>query len=155
MSAGLLRLVVITVSCASVTTPVFSASTPAEKLPVASAHTASIKLHQGGDFSVTLTPDGSRLAFDLVGGIWAMNPADGNAEALTEITESNGNPAFSPDGQWIAYASVRDGFHQIMLINKDGGTPTPGHFRQLSPSRACLVTGRPDACLRFGPCRQF
>ncbi len=123
------RLAVIAISCASALTPIFAAET--------SPQTSLISLHEGGDFSVSLPADHSQLAFDLVGGIWVMAPEDGNAEAITAITEFNRHPAFSPDGQWIAYESVRDGFHQIMLIDKDGGTPiqaTFGNYHHLSPA---------------------
>ena len=109
--------------------PIFAAET--------SPQTSLISLHEGGDLYVSLPADHSQLAFDLVGGIWVMSPEDGNAEAITEITEFNRHPAFSPDGQWIAYESVRDGFHQIMLIDKDGGTPTQatfGNYHHLSPA---------------------
>lgn len=122
-------LVAIAISCASALTPIFAAETP--------PRTSTISLHEGGDFSLSLPADHSHLAFDLVGGIWVMSPQDGEAEVLTEITEFNRHPTFSPDGQWIAYESVRGSFRQIMLINKEGGTPTQatfGNYHHLSPA---------------------
>jgi Tol biopolymer transport system component len=134
MIERLLRLTVNVAWCASMITPIFAAADTASQ---PSTHVASIELNVGGDFSLTLPPDSSHVAFDLVGGIWVMNTENGAAEALTEITEYNRKPAFAPDGQWIAYESIRDGFHQIMLINKDGETPTQatfGNYHHLAPT---------------------
>jgi Tol biopolymer transport system component len=103
------------------------ASAPAEPL---------ITLREGGNLSLSMPADNSRLAFALVGGIWTMDPRDGKAEAVTELTGFNRHPSVSPDGQWIAFESVRDGFHQIMLVEIDGGKPqqaTVGNFHHLSP----------------------
>jgi Tol biopolymer transport system component len=97
-----------------------------------------LTLHEGSNISISLAGPG-RLTFDLVGGIWIMDPRDGQAEPVTDITEYNRHPAFSPDGERIAYESVRDGFHQIMLIGADGGPPeqlTFGEYHHLSPAWA-------------------
>lgn len=103
---------------------------------LAATTTSRITLREGGNFSISMPDRRDRVAFDLVGGIWVMDPRDGQADALTANSEYSRHPAFSPDGQWIAYESVQTGFHQIMLIDAQGGTPvqaTHGDYHHLSP----------------------
>lgn len=111
----------------------------ASALPVPTAAAPLLTLRDGDNISISVPADQSRLAFDLVGGIWIMDPRDGQAEPVTAITEYSRHPAFSPDGRWIAFESVRDKFHQIMLISPAGGTPkqlTFGDYHHLSPTWA-------------------
>src|SRR5438874_3530001 len=74
-------------------------------------------------------PDGQSLAFhsSRPAGkqeIWAVN-ADGTA--LTQLTRDsiNFSPAVSPDGQTIAYVSVRDKNYDIWLMGRDGSNQRP------------------------------
>jgi Tol biopolymer transport system component len=96
-----------------------------------------ITLHQGGNLSLSMPADASRLVFELAGSIWSMDPGVGRAEALTGVTEHSRHPAISADGRRIAYESMRDGYYQIMLIDAAGGTPeqvTFGPYHHLSPA---------------------
>src|SRR5437764_235046 len=74
-------------------------------------------------------PDGQSLAFhsSRPAGkqeIWAVN-VDGTA--LTQLTRDsiNFSPAVSPDGQTIAYVSVRDKNYDIWLMGRDGSNQRP------------------------------
>ncbi len=69
-----------------------------------------------------LSPDGKRLAFVYRGDIWTSDVNGGRAQSLTENIESDANPLFSPDGQWIAFSSKRGGNWDIYAIPADGGT---------------------------------
>jgi len=111
---------------ASSVTPVFTAATSVE-----------VVLQEGENLSVSAPANPDRLAIDLAGRIWVLDAEDRQAEALTPVTEYNRSPAFSPDGRWIAYESMRDGFRQIMLIEADGGTSqqvTFGDYNHQSPA---------------------
>jgi len=80
------------------------------------------------------TPDGQTIVFhsSRTAGkqqIWAVN-VDGTG--LTQLTRDSINfaPAVSPDGQTVAYVSIRDKNYDIWLMARDGSnqrrfTPTP------------------------------
>ena len=68
-----------------------------------------------------LSPDGQRLAFVYQGDIWIVPSAGGRARPLTWHVEMDGFPLFSPDGQWIAFGSKRNGNWDIFLVPAEGG----------------------------------
>ena len=75
--------------------------------------------------------DGSKLAFWEMGDIWIL-PMDGasSAERFTKTPEVNEQyPAFSPDGQWIAYASGESGRPDVYVRPYPG----PGNRITISP----------------------
>lgn len=68
-----------------------------------------------------LSPDGRSLAFVYRGDLWLAPSAGGRATALTSHVESDAFPIFSPDGQWVAFASRRNGNHDIFAVPAEGG----------------------------------
>lgn len=75
----------------------------------------------------TASPDGRRLAFQAVGRIWIMDLPRGTPRRLTSerFTPFEVSPSWSPDGRWIAFASVDDssGGH-VWKVPPTGGEPT-------------------------------
>jgi Tol biopolymer transport system component/C-terminal processing protease CtpA/Prc len=74
-----------------------------------------------GARSLALSPDGKQLAFTYRGEIWVASSSGGRATALTNNVEMNDNPVWSPDGQYIAFASNRYGSWDIFVVPAEGG----------------------------------
>jgi TolB protein len=73
-------------------------------------------------------PDGNRLAFTIrlpgVGNdIYVVDITGDNLQQLTDHPWQDLYPTWSPDGQWIAFWSNRDGGNAIYLMDADGANP--------------------------------
>lgn len=67
--------------------------------------------------------DGSVDEYDL-GGIWIVNADGSNPHNLTPRDSLENHPAWSPDGQWIAFSRWINGRPQLFVMTKDGGNIT-------------------------------
>ena len=88
----------------------------------------------------SLSPDGQRLAFVYRGDIWVASAEGGRATLLTQHLETDAYPVFSPDGQWIAFASKRTGNWDIFLVPAEGG-----------PARQVTFHGGSDIASSWSP----
>jgi serine/threonine protein kinase len=72
-----------------------------------------------------LSPDRSRVAYAShqtgVSKIWVANVDGSNAVALTDGPAQDFWPAWSPDGKWIAFGSLRGGNPQLWKVPSAGG----------------------------------
>ena len=69
---------------------------------------------------VDVSPEGTHVVFDMLGDLYIVPTAGGSVTALTQGTEWNFQPTFSPDGQRIAFVSDRDGNDNIWVMDIDG-----------------------------------
>ena len=80
---------------------------------------------EGTWMSVDQSPDQSWLVFDLLGHIYRMPAAGGEATVLTQSSgvAVNYQPRLSPDGKLIAFISDRSNQANLWLMNADGSNP--------------------------------
>src|SRR2546426_5868676 len=82
---------------------------------------------EGTWMSADLSPDGSWIAFDLLGHIYTVPAAGGEATVLTQNSgvALNFQPRISPDGKSIAFISDRRGQYNLWIMNADGSNQRP------------------------------
>ena len=75
--------------------------------------------------STDLSPDRTWIAFDLLGHVYRMPAAGGEATVLTQNSgvALNFQPRISPDGKSIAFITDRRGQYNLWIMNADGSNP--------------------------------
>jgi imidazolonepropionase-like amidohydrolase/Tol biopolymer transport system component len=85
----------------------------------------AINVDEGTWMSVDVSPDGTRIAFDLLGDIYTLPIAGGTATRIAEGLPFEMQPRFAPDGKRIAFTSDRGGGDNIWVMNVDGSDKRP------------------------------
>lgn len=85
--------------------------------------TAHLTLTEGTWMSVDVSPDGRTLAFDLLGDIYSLPIAGGEATLLLGGPAMQRTPTFSADGSKLLYVSDATGSDNVWVSNADGGAP--------------------------------
>src|SRR5215472_5652990 len=75
---------------------------------------------EGTWLSLDAAPDGKSLAFELLGDIYTLPIEGGKAKLIDGGISFDSQPRFSPDGQWIAFISDREGSDNIWIMHPDG-----------------------------------
>lgn len=83
---------------------------------------------QGATNMAAWSPDGKRLAFTIripgvLNDIYVIDITGEDLRRLTDHPAQDLYPAWSPDGQWIAFWSNRDGGNAVYLMEADGANP--------------------------------
>jgi Tol biopolymer transport system component len=73
--------------------------------------------------SLNWSPDGRQLLYAGMDGMHLLTPENGETRSVTEPPQCAGfSPAFSPDGQWIAFSCFFDVSYDIHVLPAKGGT---------------------------------
>ena len=89
----------------------------------------SFSTDEGTWMSLDVTPDGKSIFFDLLGDIYRLPIDGGSAIRVTEGLPYDNQPKLSPDGQWMAYISDKDGADNLWISKIDGSKPPQIIFR--------------------------
>ncbi|MEX0899741.1 MAG: amidohydrolase family protein [Gammaproteobacteria bacterium] len=92
----------------------------AAALPLDTTRTLSFTTSEGSWMSVDVSPDGRRIAFDLLGDLYTIRVRGGTASPLLTGPAFESQPVWSPDGRRIAFISDRDGNENLWTASADG-----------------------------------
>lgn len=104
---------------------------------------------EGTWMSVSVSPNGQTLVFDLLGDLYTLPIGGGKATRITSGQGFDAMPSFSPDGRQVAFVSDRSGASNLWVVNSDGSNPRAitrtERFHYVSPTwtsdgRAILVS---------------
>ena len=94
-----------------------------------------IDTRSGTWMSLDVSPDGSEIAFDLLGDLYTMPIGGGEARPLTSGNAWDMQPRYSPNGREVAFTSDRGGGDNIWVIDRSSGAArqiTKEDFRLLN-----------------------
>ncbi len=95
----------------------------------------SFTVNEGTWMNLDVSPDGKEIAFDLLGDIYSMPVAGGQAKVLRQGMAYEVQPRYSPDGKKILFTSDAGGGDNIWMMNRDGSNArqiTKENFRLLN-----------------------
>ena len=74
---------------------------PGQTLPLEPARTVAFTTSEGTHLSLDVSPDGASIIFDMLGDIYHLPIAGGEAKALTRGMALDTQPVYAPDGRSI------------------------------------------------------
>ena len=93
------------------------------ELPLETKEKLEFETDEGTWISLDVTPDGKEIFFELLGDIYKVPIAGGDAARVTDGTPYDAQPRISPDGKWIAFISDRNGSDNLWISKIDGKDP--------------------------------
>ncbi len=99
-------------------TPARGTGRPAERpLPLDAARSFTLDTREGTWLSLDISPDGTTLAFDMLGDLYSVPIAGGDATRLTSGMAYDAQPRFSPDGKKLVFVSDREGADNVHVMD--------------------------------------
>ena len=93
---------------------------PGQTLPLKPTRRFVADVSHGTWMSLDLSPDGRRIAFDLLGDLYSIPADGGQAIRISGGLPFDVAPTYSPDGRWIAYVSDASGADNLWIAHPDG-----------------------------------
>lgn len=92
-------------------------------LPLKPAETITFTTDEGSWMSLDLSPDGRTIVFELLGDIYTLPLAGGEATNIAKGMAFDSQPRYAPDGSSIVFVSDRSGAENLWLMDPDGKNP--------------------------------
>jgi Tol biopolymer transport system component len=92
----------------------------ANTLPLIPTRTLGFTTDEGTWISLDLAPDGQTILFELLGDLYTLPIAGGEATRITSGQGYDMQPRYSPDGSMLVFVSDRDGSENLWVSNADG-----------------------------------
>ncbi len=103
--------------------------------PHAPTRTVQFVTDEGTWLHLDVHPDGRQIVFSLLGDLYLLTIAGGEARRISSGPAYDVQPRFSPDGRWIAFASDRGGLENLWICDLEGK-----RARQISQEKASTVS---------------
>jgi len=91
--------------------------TPPRPLPLEATRSYALDTREGTWLSVDISPDGKQIVFDMLGDLYTMPFAGGEATRITNGLAFDAQPRFSPDGKSVVFISDRQGADNVHTID--------------------------------------
>lgn len=82
--------------------------------------TVRFEVHEGTWMNLDVSPDGKTIVFDLLGDLYTLSFAGGNARRLTSGPAWDYGPRWSPDGKRLLFTSDRGGCDNVWVADANG-----------------------------------
>ena len=93
------------------------ARAPEKPLPLEAGRTFALDTREGTWLSLDVSPDGRTIVFDMLGDLYTIPFAGGDATRLTSGMAFDAQPRFSPDGASIVFISDREGADNVHVVD--------------------------------------
>ncbi len=81
----------------------------------------------------------SHIAFVYANDLWVTDLEGKNVRRLTTHQGEESDPAFSPDGKWVAFSGQYDGNTDVYIVSSEGGIPKRLTWHPATDSVRCFT----------------
>ena len=90
-----------------------------DPLPLEESRSFHLETDEGSWVSLDVSPDGEWIVFDLLGDLYLLPFAGGQAQRITSGMEFDSQPRFSPDGRKVLFVSDAQGGENLHVLDLD------------------------------------